>query len=180
MDRKKCEFCGEEIHINSKRCPFCGSILKDISQDTGFEIPPVPIEFNQEKNDEQHQQNADNQDAFFNERKDDKIEQGPVVYGDKRDSNIYVNRKVRPLSNSIKVFLAALSAFPPGAGQLIGIIASIIFMSEEDSPDRKSYGKALLVSSLIFFVIWGMVICCAMLGLAGIGEMMKNPEQYID
>lgn len=33
---KKCEFCDEEIPLNSRRCPYCGSLLKLTSAGQGF------------------------------------------------------------------------------------------------------------------------------------------------
>ncbi len=58
----------------------------------------------------------------------------------------------KPLGNGMKVFLTALSTFP-WIGQLIGIIAAIVFMNSEYDADRKSFGVALMVSSLTFFVV---------------------------
>jgi hypothetical protein len=41
----------------------------------------------------------------------------------------------------------------PGLGQLAGIIIGILFMNREDDPDRKSFGAALMVASLVFFIL---------------------------
>ena len=46
MEFKKCEHCGEQIHIRSKKCPFCNEVVeenpapeeKPLSQDLA---PPV-------------------------------------------------------------------------------------------------------------------------------------------
>lgn len=57
-----------------------------------------------------------------------------------------------PLSNGLKVFLTALFIIIPGIGQLAGIITAIVFMNSEGDSDRKSFGVALLVLSLIIFV----------------------------
>jgi hypothetical protein len=58
-----------------------------------------------------------------------------------------------PLSNGMKVFLTVLFTVLPGIGQLAGIIAAIVFMNSEGDSDRKSFGVALLVASLVMFVI---------------------------
>ncbi|NLC67589.1 MAG: hypothetical protein GX754_02140 [Clostridiaceae bacterium] len=58
-----------------------------------------------------------------------------------------------PLSNKLKVFLTVLSTIIPGFGQLLGIITAIAFMNSEDDPDRHSFGVALLVASLLMFVL---------------------------
>ena len=57
-----------------------------------------------------------------------------------------------PLSNGMKVFLTVICTIIPGLGQLAGIIAAIVFMNSDDDSDRKSFGVALLVASLIMFV----------------------------
>jgi hypothetical protein len=58
-----------------------------------------------------------------------------------------------PLSNGMKVFLTVLFTLLPGIGQLAGIIAAIVFMNSDGDSDRKSFGVALLVASLVMFVI---------------------------
>ena len=32
MEYKKCEHCGEEIHIRSKKCPFCNKIVSEVPE----------------------------------------------------------------------------------------------------------------------------------------------------
>ncbi len=66
-----------------------------------------------------------------------------------RDRNDMIN----PLSNGMKVFLTMLFTIIPGIGQLAGIITAIVFMNAEGDSDRKSFGVALLVGSLIMFVL---------------------------
>lgn len=61
-----------------------------------------------------------------------------------------------PLSNGLKVFLTVLFTVVPGFGQLAGIITGIIFMNSDDDTDRKSFGVALLVASIIMFVLSGI------------------------
>ncbi len=149
MENKKCEFCGEEIDSTSKRCPYCGSLLKGESGEEHTEVPPIPAEFQ-----ETAQENHDV------EKKEYQPATVPVP---------------RPLSNAVKVLLSIIAVIP-GIGQLTGIIASIIFMSDDRDTDRKSFGKALLAASLILFAIWGM--CCVLFSLAAIGEMMSNPGRF--
>lgn len=60
---------------------------------------------------------------------------------------------MKPLSNGMKVFLTVLFTILPGIGQLAGIITAIVFMNNEGDSDRKSFGVALLVSSLVMFVL---------------------------
>lgn len=174
MDRKKCEYCGEEIHANSKRCPFCGSILKNTFNEEGFEAPPIPSDVPQEADD-----SGILKDVPVNNMEDKPEGEGSIQpvsqAGPPNDTGS--RHEIAPLGNGIKVLLSIISVLP-GIGQLIGIIASIIYMSEEHDSDRKSFGKALLTASLVLFVIWGM--CCVMMGLAAAGEYMINPTKPID
>jgi hypothetical protein len=71
------------------------------------------------------------------------------------DMDVY---DIKPLSNKTKVFLTAISSFVPWLGQLIGIIAAIVYMNSEDDEDRRSFGRALLASSLIVFLITSFLI----------------------
>jgi hypothetical protein len=57
------------------------------------------------------------------------------------------------LSNGMKVFITVIASVVPGLGQIVGIILAIIFMNSEDDLDKRSFGVALLISSLILFVI---------------------------
>ncbi|HOM02382.1 MAG TPA: zinc ribbon domain-containing protein [Acetivibrio sp.] len=68
-------------------------------------------------------------------------------------NNMYANTQKKSLGNGMKVFMVMLSNLLPGIGQLFGVIAAIVFMSVEGDKDRKSFGKALLISSVIAFVI---------------------------
>jgi len=56
------------------------------------------------------------------------------------------------LSNGLKVFLTILFTIIPGIGQIAGIITAIVFMGSPDQ-DKKSFGVAILVASLIMFVL---------------------------
>ncbi|HEY9062330.1 MAG TPA: hypothetical protein VIO64_17800 [Pseudobacteroides sp.] len=76
-------------------------------------------------------------------------------FGNYGDMDAY---DIKPLSNKTKVFLTALSSFLPWVGQLTGIIAAIVYMNSEDDEDRRSFGRALLVSSLVVFLITSFLI----------------------
>ena len=69
------------------------------------------------------------------------------------------------LSNAMKVFLTSLSNFIPGLGQLIGVIIAIVYMNTEGDTDKRSFGLALLVNSIIVFVLW--TITCCVFGIWG-------------
>lgn len=61
------------------------------------------------------------------------------------------------LSNGFKVFITMVSVIPL-IGQLVGIIMAIIYMNNEGDTDKKSFGKALLIGTLVIFLV--LCICC--------------------
>ncbi|HPD01496.1 MAG TPA: hypothetical protein PLA01_09140 [Acetivibrio sp.] len=61
--------------------------------------------------------------------------------------------RVPSMGNGVKVFLVTLSNLLPGIGQLIGVIAGIVFMNAEEDKDKKSFGRAILISSMVVFLI---------------------------
>lgn len=165
---KKCEYCGEEIHINSKRCSFCGSIVKGTPQKEEVEIPPILLEA----------VDGSNEGIGASDLKKETAETEAVNYSNNRQNNFKGLQNTQPLSNALKVFLSTISVIP-GIGQIIGIIAAILYMSsDEQDIDRKSFGKALLIACLVLFVIWGM--CCIAVGVIGISEMMTRPNGFND
>lgn len=158
MGKKNCEFCSEEIHINSRRCPFCAGIQKEIpseNEDLNAPAPDQPDnevrEIRLEKKDEQFENHEEkNQEEVKKE--------SPIWYTDPNAAN-YEARQTEPMiSNGLKVFLSVVSSVIPGVGQIIGIISAIIFMSNEQDSDSKSFGKSLLIASLIMFGVWSMWI----------------------
>lgn len=155
MDKKKCEYCGESIHINTRRCPFCGSIVSEVPKEI-ISDEESPSTYAESSNGQDEKEQFDVSTAGVNfEVRNNQIQQ-------------------KPLSNAKKVFLTALSSIIPGFGQLIGIICAIVFMSDETDSDRRSFGKALMVSSLIIFVV--ISICCILYGLLVYSVMMTNPD----
>lgn len=70
-----------------------------------------------------------------------------------RNYNVNYTAKPKPLGNGLKVFLTVLAAIVPGIGQLVGVITAIVFMNSDGDSDRRSFGIALLVASLLMFVI---------------------------
>lgn len=72
---------------------------------------------------------------------------------------------VKPsISNAMKVFITSICSLIPGIGQLVGVIIAIVFMNTEGDTDKRSFGLALLVNSIIIFVI--MCISCCVLMIA--------------
>jgi len=152
---KKCNFCDESISADARRCPYCGSLL---------EIKINKFEFLADTNTQKPVSTIVNDSTSFvqscaiysaDTRKDVRQpSMGAVLDGNNK----------KGLGNYMKVFLTVICTVVPGIGQLAGIIIAIIFMNTEDDTDRRSFGLALLIASLIFFVI--SCLACFMIILA--------------
>ena len=59
----------------------------------------------------------------------------------------------KPLSNGLKVIITALSMMPI-VGQFMGTFLGIFFSTYDDN-DRNSFGKALIILSVIMFMLYG-------------------------
>lgn len=153
MDKKKCEYCGELIHINTRRCPFCASIVSEI---------PKEIITEQESQDLTGQQ-ANNGDMK---------EHSPITESGWTSSVKTSDKK--QLSNAIKVFITVIACVIPGFGQLLGIIFAVVFMSDELDSDRRSFGKALMVACLVIFAFFA--VCCILYGVFAYSYIMANPD----
>lgn len=168
---RRCPYCGSilevtfdnDYHINSSEIPAVNNEDSNKPDQYGQTL----VEQNAEVNTAQPQDTISPQEDFgFNEAPipQPKVEQQPVyrssVQSGQRPYNNgpYVPDKrvesnmTNPLSNGMKVFLTMLFTLIPGIGQLAGIITAIVFMNSEGDSDRKSFGVALLVASLIMFV----------------------------
>lgn len=161
VNTKKCGFCGVDIPADATRCSYCGSLL-DVKvdhnafnprdQETSSQEREFPAVENSEK--------IGGDAAAKQVRPDIKpaYEAKPasnVVNAYRHEYKIpsYGENDRKPLSNGLKVFLTILFTVIPGLGQLAGIITAIVFMNADDDADRKSFGVALLVASIIIFVL---------------------------
>lgn len=175
--QKKCSFCSEEIPADAGRCPYCGSLLEVRIDEGGMTIMPREnTEFINENNGSIMNNQADTTgggigdagkpgtgtpvDNGFQDPKTAPSYYSTRTYG----TPSYSTNFRKPISNGMKVFLTILFTVIPGIGQLAGIITAIVFMNAEDDADRKSFGVALLVASLIMFVL--SCISCFVIFLA--------------
>ena len=62
----------------------------------------------------------------------------------------YINSKA--ISNWTKGVLTFLTVLIPGIGQIIGLIAGLVFLSDE-AKDKRSFGSVLIAISIITFSI---------------------------
>lgn len=163
MNTKKCEYCGEEIHIKTKKCPFCGGIV---------EIPEIIEEIEEAKIAEENSVKEENKGIFIDNKVGENISQEELMNREIKNF-IYTTEmkhaieRVKPLSNVIKVFLTAFCMLP-FIGQVIGIFFGIFFLTYDDK-DRKSYGKSIIALSIIMF-------CFYMYYAWNIYSIMNNPD----
>jgi len=139
-----CNFCGEGISPDLRRCPYCGSLLDIRASGSENEVNFILVA---NSGDEEESKTVEQK----NEHVSEMVEQKPVKVHTCSSTGKQI-RKSR-LSNGMKVFLTIISIIIPGLGQLAGIIISILFMNDENDEDRRSFGIALLVASLVFFVL---------------------------
>lgn len=57
------------------------------------------------------------------------------------------------MSNWTKVILSALAVIIPGIGQIMGIILGLVFVSDDNNADKRTYGVALITVSVVVFII---------------------------
>ena len=182
MEYKKCEHCGEQIHIRSKKCPFCNEIVAEV---------PVEVEENLEAQEnieiEEYAENKINEqegasetsteEAFDEFKKNNELKENvnfAVGNGEPKD---YVYKAevrhsieyVRPMSNWYKVFISAFCTFPI-FGQLIGSFLGVYYVTNEDN-DRKGFGKALIVLSVVMFLVYLSYVSQVMV-------LMENMDIY--
>lgn len=175
MDKKICSFCREEVSVELRRCPYCGSLLGLEKKDLG-----VGDGSNQNNNSgvnvaQMYVEQNDDGTIVIKECEEISTGEKPVDNENLIEANLSKSRALpqympsrtvnNKLSNGMKVFLTILSTIIPGLGQLIGIIISVIFLNSED-PDRNSFGVALMVSSLLFFVFSCLSIFIAIMVFA--------------
>ena len=161
MEHKICENCGAKLHVRTLKCPICNILLTDASQIINDEINTIntieetninnigeniDIKISDTEtinnNEENTVQNVDVETIHPKETKD------YVYKAEVRHSLVYTT----PLSNGLKVFITAFSMLPM-IGQFIGTFLGIFFATYDDT-DRKSFGRSLILLSIIMFVIY--------------------------
>jgi len=203
MEYKKCEHCGEKIHIRSKKCPFCNQTVAEVPEEVIKEDEVEnenieEIENKEEENpnelEEENQSKID--DSFIggesttvfwektnNSRNYDPSDPSKVniPLGPNGEPKDYIYKaEVRhslqyttPMSNLAKVFIAALCTIPV-MGQLIGIFLGVFF-STYDEYDKRSFGKALIFLSIFMFAFYLLYIKWALrlIGSVDINSLLQ-------
>ncbi len=136
-------YCQEAIPLGVGRCPYCGSILEVSADESDITIDVEEAQDGDAGTEAvQNSQPSPGSESTTVGRPNPTRQQRP---GEPR-------RTSYGLSNGMKVFLTVIFTIIPGFGQLAGIITAIVFMNSEDDDDKKSFGVAILVASLIMFV----------------------------
>lgn len=84
--------------------------------------------------------------------------EGFILLGDDTDTRDGPKGKATKsgdIGNPKKVLLAVVCAAVPGLGQIAGAIAGLVYMDSANE-DRRSFGKALFIASIVMFVISGI------------------------
>jgi hypothetical protein len=133
---------GVPLEINEtamRKCSFCG---ENIEIDLGrcpycASLQNVKIDSVEEK---------------FDHKTETILNNSPKQIGE----NLKREKREKPLGNGFKVLITMICTVIPCFGQLVGIIAGIIFMSSEDEiygADKRSFGLALLIVNIIMFIL---------------------------
>lgn len=158
-----CPNCGREIENEEEGCPVCNNNQGErkkvnLSKSTDFNVVSNNVIKDEEKiNDKIAENNPLNMARNKNVQDINNIENNKF-----NSSNI--NDFEEELSNVIKVAITAFITIIPGIGAIIGIIAGILFMGRVQE-DSRSFGKALLIYSIILISI--AFICCCVFLLLG-------------
>lgn len=166
MQYKKCEHCGEEIHIRSQKCPFCNQTVSNVPEeiikveDTNVNEAENKIEENEVKEEKIEKEEAIPQSEDMKDVYGGQPNAINFVVGNNGEPKDYVYKaEVRhsieytnPMSNTVKVFVSALCTLPI-MGQVIGAFLGVFFSTYEDT-DRRSFGRALILLSIFMFVLY--------------------------
>ena len=162
MECKKCEFCGEQVHIRSKKCPFCENVLSE--EPIVAEEPESASETVAEaQTEEMFENSSETQDVFQQELNPQTTTQPKfnVMVGTEEPKDYIYKAEVRhsveyikPLSNWIKTFLSAFCVVP-FFGQIVGAFFGVYYSASEDI-DRRSYGSSLITLSVLVFLFYMM------------------------
>jgi len=161
MEYKKCEFCGEQVHIRSKKCPFCENVLSE---------DPIVVEEEEQTVEQTTEQALDEAASENPEMPVEETNQAQqtatepkfsVMVGSEEPKDYIYKAEVRhsveytkPLSNWVKTFLAAFCVVP-FFGQIIGAFFGVYYSAHEDV-DRRSYGSSLITLSILVFLFYVM------------------------
>lgn len=186
MEYKKCEHCGEQIHIRSKKCPFCNQTVAEVPE----EVITDEVKNDNENVIEKQEDSVSNSSPFeekanpSSELENDIINQPKINFeigADGKPKDYVYKAEVRhsleytnPMSNFSKVFISALCTLPV-IGQFVGVLLGVFFSTYDDS-DKRSFGKALIYLSICMFFIYLLYVKYAigLLGDIDVNTLLQN------
>lgn len=190
MEYKKCEHCGEQIHIRSKKCPFCNQTVAEIPEEIVNEEEKSDVEQVNEKQENDalnsvvFEENTNTSSEFEKNIENEVVNQPKINFeigADGRPKDYVYKAEVRhsleytnPMSNISKVFISAFCTLPV-MGQFVGILLGVFFSTYDDS-DKSSFGKALIYLSIVMFFMYLLYVKYAigLLGDIDINTLLQN------
>lgn len=175
-----CPRCGKEISNEEKGCVYCNQTepLQELEgkkeQAELSEEKGVSLEKEQPSSTREEEAKGESKKEEENAKPPKRLQQTPPP---PKPGAAMPPPKVQSdnLSNGIKVLLAAAVAAVPMVGAVLGLILGLVFMSNT-SEDYKSYGKALLILSIVWIGLG--IICCLFLMVVSIAGAAATPEVY--
>jgi hypothetical protein len=169
MEYKKCEHCGEKLHVRTRKCPFCNSI---VPEDAPVITDDEEINTKEQKDSEKivTDKDSETKETIIGNIMDQEDIKDYVYKAEVRHSLEYT----KPMSNALKVFITAFATLPV-FGQVIGAFFGVLFLTYEDN-DRKSFGKSLIVLSIIMFLfyMYSFMTFAELLKSVGIESIIKQ------
>jgi len=190
MVYKKCEHCGEEIHIRSKKCPFCNQTVAEVEIVEEENENLTEENVTGEASESVNENPISSENPFPNENEAINYDANNMsapphinfeVGANGQPKDYIYKAEVRhsleyttPLSNTVKVFIAALCTIPV-IGQFIGSFIGVFFSTYDDS-DRKSFGRAIILLSICMVIFYLAYIRYAMqlLGNVDLNELYNT------
>lgn len=173
-----CKECGKILEDEQKECPFCGANLEETKFDNEYDSINNTQKQSFDTQPTEQVKETFHQEEYNPEIKHDYVETSNPEYSyssmgvsSSMDNSSYHSPQSEPLSNWVKVLLPFCAGFIMGIGPIVGIVCSIIFMNNDD-PDRKSFGQALLTVSIGSIVLF--CICCMLGSFSGILEEFSS------
>lgn len=167
-----CNYCGEEIHTGSRRCPYCGSLLKVEFGEFPVSFPPAQtvaaVPDTRETGEMQQGDMPAQAHDSATENMKTQVQVSQAVFGPARPLPDAEKGDTAPLSNSKKVWLVVITTLIPGLGQLIGVIASVLYLNSLEE-DRRTFGSSLLVASIVVFFLQLVYLMILLMGFAAVG-----------
>ena len=176
---KKCNTCGESSQEDLTFCRYCGSLLEAVKEEAP-QVDTLHVQEDRQLSEDQNIKREEPQLPYF-EKGDVSGENMTEKFSNTINTNtrpVNISSRVQPknnslttvvkknsISNGLKVFLTVICTAVPGFGQLVCLILAIIFMNSEGDGDKRSFGVALFIASLVLFVLTCIIVFILILAI---------------